>query len=280
MTTQSIDPGARQKSIRRRIFEILQPVHDGGSSSRAFDIFIVTLILLNVIAVTMETIPGWSEAYDPWFRAIEVASVAVFTVEYVLRIWSCTSDPRFAHPIFGRLKMMITPMSLVDLAAILPFYLPMLIPVDLRIARALRLMRIFRILMIARYSESLHLFHNVLRRRREELIVIVFTLGVVLVVVSGLMYLAERNAQPDKFSSIPATMWWGIITLTTIGYGDMVPITPAGKILGAFISILGVGLFALPAGLLGSAFVEELNKKKHPDRCPHCGKVLELPKNQ
>jgi voltage-gated potassium channel len=276
MTTKTSHPGIGRKSIQRRVFEILQPVHDGDGASRAFDIFIVILILMNVIAVALETIPGWQYAYNPWFRAIEAASIVVFTVEYVLRIWSCTSDPHFAHPVFGRLKMMLTPMALVDLAAILPFYLPLLLPFDLRIARALRLMRIFRILMIARYTESLHMFHKVLKRRREELIVIVYTLFVILVVISGLMYLAERDAQPDKFTSIPATMWWGIVTLTTIGYGDMIPITPIGKILGSFITVLGVGLFALPAGLLGSAFVEELNQKKHPDRCPHCGKPLTL----
>lgn len=260
----------------------MQPPHDGASlASRVFDVFIVSLILFNVVAVALETVPGWSQRYSREFRVIEAISVGVFTIEYALRLWSCTSVRIYSRPLLGRLRFMRTPMAIVDLAAIVPFYLPMFIPVDLRGARALRLFRVFRILKIARYSESVHTFQRALRSKREDLVVLLFSLTVVVFISALAMYVAEHNAQPTKFSSIPAAMWWAIMTLTTIGYGDVYPITLPGKLIGACIAVLGVGMFAWPAGLLGSAFVEQmrLRREQHSHReqppvCPHCGKPL------
>jgi len=167
-------------------------------------------------------------------------------------------------------------MALVDLLAILPFYLPMLLPIDLRFLRALRLMRLFRLLKMGRYVKSLRLMRHVLARRKEELLITLFSVLLLLVLSSSLMYFIEREAQPDKFASIPAAMWWGIATLTTIGYGDMYPVTALGKILGGFIALLGIGLFALPAGILASGFAAEIQQRDHPGkRCPHCGERIE-----
>jgi voltage-gated potassium channel len=150
------------------------------------------------------------------------------------------------------------------------------VSVDLRTLRAIRLIRLLRVLKIARYSESLQLLGRVLLSRRSELFITLVAVTVLLVVSSTLMYYAERDAQPEQFSSIPAAMWWGVETLTTIGYGDILPVTVTGKIINSFIALLGIGLFALPAGILGSGFVEELQRRRRPPaRCPKCGYDLD-----
>lgn len=153
-------------------------------------------------------------------------------------------------------------MALIDLFAILPFFLPLLIPIDLRFIRALRLLRIFRLLKLGRYSYALSLLSRSLQNIKEVIAVAFFALVIILILASSMMFYIENEAQPEKFSSIPDTMWWAIATLTTVGYGDIYPITPLGKFLGSFIAILGIGMFALPAGVLAIAFLEEIQKKK------------------
>ena len=158
----------------------------------------------------------------------------------------------------------------------LPFYLPFL-SVDLRVLRMFRLFRIMRIMRIAklaRYSESLQMLLRVVKSRREHLISAVFILLILLVVAASLMYYAEHDAQPKVFSSIPAAMWWAAATLTTVGYGDAYPVTAIGKVMAAIIAMLGIGMFALPTGILGAAFLEDLDSRKKNQRCPHCGKEI------
>ncbi len=246
------------QDLKARIFGILEP---GDEDSKYFDPFIMGLILLNVAAVVLETVDSIYSAYAPLFDAFDVFSVAVFTVEYILRVWSCTVNPRFKDPVRGRLRFLVTPLALVDLMAVLPFYLPFLIP-DLRFMRAMRLFRLFRVLKLARYSESLQTFVDVLRLKKEELLLMFFAIMILLVVSSSLMYEAENAAQPEAFASIPAAMWWGIVTLATVGYGDIYPITPWGKFIGSIVVLLGIGLFALPTGVLASGFAEVLAKEK------------------
>ncbi len=261
--------------IRTRIFEILEVSRPGDFLSRFFDVFIISLIALNVIAVILETVESLSSHYGRFFNGFEVFSIAVFTAEYLLRIWSCTADKRFSHPLAGRIRFALTPMLVIDLSAILPFYVPMLIPIDLRFMRALRLFRIFRLFKLGRYSRSLRAMGNMLRAKKEELLIAAFGVFVLLVIASSLMYFVEHEAQPEAFSSIPAAMWWGVATLTTVGYGDVYPVTILGKFLGAVISVLGVGMFALPAGIIASGFIEEFQKKKGKQTiCPHCGKSV------
>jgi voltage-gated potassium channel len=209
-----------------------------------------------------------------WF---EVVSVFIFTVEYILRLWTCVEQDAFSTPLKGRIKFMFTPLAVVDLLAILPFYLPMFITLDLRFLRILRLFRIFRLLKMARYLEHFSLMAAVVRRKKEELIITLFMAFMLLILSASLIYYAEREAQPQAFSSIPRAMWWSVNTLTTVGYGDVYPVTAAGRLLGGVIALLGIGVFALPAGILGSGFVEELQKKKARElRCPHCGRSLNL----
>jgi len=194
-------------------------------------------------------------------------------LEYLARIWSCVESPRYREPIKGRLRFACKFMSLVDLVSFLPFYLPF-IGMDLRHVRILRLLRIFRVLKIGRYFESLKSLRNVFRSKKDELLLTGGFMLLLLIISSCVMYYFENPVQPEKFSSIPATMWWAIATLTTVGYGDIYPVTVGGKIFAGIISILGIGMFALPTGIIGSGFIEEIQKRKSlpPIICPHCGK--------
>lgn len=262
-------------NLKTRIYGILEP---GDEDSKYFDPFIMGLIVLNVAAVVLETVESIYTPYASLFYAFEIFSVAVFSIEYILRVWSCTANPKFKDPVRGRLRFMVTPMALVDLFAVLPLYLPFVIG-DLRFMRAIRLFRLFRVLKLARYSESLQTFVDVLRLKKEELILMLFAIMILLVISSSLMYEAEHEAQPDAFASIPAAMWWGIVTLATVGYGDVYPETSWGRLIGSVVVILGIGLFALPTGVLASGFAEVLARRKEAQRrekmrCPHCGRYL------
>jgi len=258
--------------MRKRVYEVLEIASPEDLSSRIFDTFIISLIILNITAIILETIESVSFRFFHFFKIFEICSVIIFTIEYVLRVWSCVTNSKYKHPIFGRVKFIITPLILVDLIAILPFYLPMLISIDFRFVRSLRLIRLFRLFKLARYSEAIKLFGKVIKNKKEELYITAFVIFILLILSSSLLYSVECVAQPDKFSSIPAAMWWGVATLTTVGYGDIYPITPLGKFLGAVISLLGIGLFALPAGLLSAGFIEEIRKSKEIVKtCPHCG---------
>jgi len=262
--------------IKTRIHEIMEGTVPGDKAHRAFEIFIITLITTNVLAVMMETEKVFHLRHSDALKKFDIFSVAVFTIEYMLRIRVCTSHEIYKQPIVGRIKYALTPLALVDLLAILPFYLPLLIPFDLRVLRAIRLIRLARLFKIGRYSEALKLFGKVLRAKKEELVAAVFILFILLIISSSLLYYVEHEAQPDKFSSIPASLWWGVVTLTTVGYGDIYPITPTGKFLGAVISLLGIGFFALPAGVLSAGFIEEIRKRRVDAKtCPKCGAELD-----
>jgi voltage-gated potassium channel len=267
--------GKKAAPVKARVNAVLEGTSSGGTGSSVFAVFITTLILLNVLAVVLATVEPVAARIGLALHWFEVFSIAVFSIEYLLRVWSCTAQDRYAHPVFGRLRYVVSPMALVDLLAVLPFYAPFLIRVDLRFLRALRLLRLTRILKLGRYSESLKTVTRVIRAKKEQLSVAVFVVAIMLVVASSAMYYLEHEAQPKSFSSIPAAMWWGVVTLTTVGYGDVYPVTVAGKVLGAVIAFLGLGLFALPAGILASGFAEELQDRREAKKtCPHCGKEI------
>jgi len=265
--------------LRRRTHLFISSTKSASGLNRAFNLFIITLILLNVTAMILESIERVRTLVPGWFLGFEYFSVAVFSLEYVLRIWSCVEEPPYSRPVFGRLRFALTPLALVDLLAVLPFYLPYL-SVDLRVlrmfrmVRIMRVMRIMRIAKLGRYSESVQTLLRVLYAKREQLLSTVFILGILLVVSASLMYYAERDAQPKSFSSIPAAMWWAVATLTTVGYGDIYPVTAIGKLMASVIAVLGIGLGALPTGILGAGFIEEMQNRKKPRQCPHCGKDL------
>ena len=251
--------------FKKRLYEILEIAAIGDRISKLFDIFIMTLITLNVIAVILATVERLNLQYQYYFRIFEIFSVTIFAIEYLLRLWTCTINKKFINSITGRIKYIFTPFAIIDLLAILPFYLPMIIPLDLRFIRAVRLFRLFRLFKIGRYSKAVVILKKLLKDKKEELLLVIFIAFILLIIFSSLMYFIEKEAQPEAFSSIPAAMWWGITTLTTVGYGDIYPITTLGKIVGALIAFLGIGLFALPAGILGSGLIEATRKKEKGD---------------
>ena len=246
---------------RQRVHEILEIARPGDRASRWFDIFIITLIALNILAIVLESVKSLQQTYSQLFYGFEVFSVAVFSAEYLLRLWTCVEahHGRYRAVLSGRLRFAVTPMALIDLLAILPFYLAMFFTVDLRFLRALRLLRVFK---LTRYSPAMNMLLTVLREEAQSIGAACFILMIVLVLASSGIYLFEHRAQPDAFGSIPAAVWWAVATLTTVGYGDVTPITAGGKAFGVCIMVVGVGMVALPAGILASAFSEHSRKRR------------------
>lgn len=257
------------RETRCRTYELFK-VDAGGRIGCWLDYAIVLLIVANVVAVMLETVDPLYEAYGRQFYIFEAISVAVFTIEYTGRLWAATEHPEYEHWLWGRLRYAFSPFMVIDLIAILPFYLVAM--GNMRMLRALRLLRFLRLLKLTRYSESLQLLKDAVRMKREELVITGFVGVVLLLLSSSMMYFAERVAQPEAFSSIPAALWWGVVTLTTVGYGDVHPVTTLGQAIGAIVAVIGVGLFALPASILASGLIEAA--RGETVSCPHCGKDI------
>ncbi len=257
--------------IKKRVWEILELSEDNDKPSKYFDYFISILIGLNVVAIVLETEKSLYEGYKTYFLYFEIFSIAIFTAEYLLRFWSCVSDEDYRKPILGRIKYLFTPMAVIDLVAIAPFYLTFIVA-DTRVLRILRFLRLFRTAKHFRHSKTFHIIVDTLYKKKSELISSLVLMLSLLMICSTGVYFVENEAQPEKFSSILASMWWAVATLPTVGSGDIYPITIFGKILGAISAIFGIGLFALPAGLLASGFADAAEEEQ--STCPHCGKEI------
>ncbi|MEZ5932592.1 MAG: ion transporter [Alphaproteobacteria bacterium] len=255
-----------RRTLRRIAYLTLAPAEPNNEAehrkliwlSRVTDSFLITLIVMNVIAVILESVPSIEARFGAWFLWFDHLSVALFTIEYGVRIWSSierSAEDR-AHPIRARLRNMLRPLALADLVAILPFYLGTLVNVDLRMLRALRLLRVLK---LSRYSTSIRLLVDALEKEARAIAAAVFVLSLLVLVAASLAYIAEQRAQPEAFGTIPDALWWAVITMTTVGYGDVVPVTPFGRLVGGGIAVIGIGMVALPAGLLAAAFSEQIH---------------------
>ncbi len=263
--------------LRLWAYKLLDSEESGSMAARFLEVGLLVLIFLNIVALVLESVEEINAVYGQFFISLEFFSIIIFTIEYALRVWTCVENPQYKKHVSGRLRYMSSTMAIIDLLAILPFYLSFL-PIDLRFLRIIRLFRLFRLLKIARYLKALNLIQAVLRERKEQIYLSIMFVLFLLVIVSTLMFYVENAAQPQVFSSIPASMWWGIETLTTVGYGDMLPITAYGKLLGGIISVLGIGLFALPAGIISSGLSDHLQKTSSGSgvkKCRHCGKGID-----
>ncbi len=252
-------------SLRKRLYLALEQ-QKGHWYVKAFHIILMTLILLNVVAVVVESEREFEQHYHFALLALELVSVTVFTVEYLLRAWVSVEEPsgKFAHPLSGRLRYLVTPMAIIDLLAIFPFYIGifashMLTQDHLLILRTLRLIRGFK---LTRYSVSMDMLIAVLRNEAETIFSAFFILGIIIVLAATGIYIVEGDDQPQAFGSIPRALWWATVTLTTVGYGDTVPITPGGKAFGMLITVAGIGMAALPAGIIAAGFTSELERRK------------------
>lgn len=250
----------RRRITRARLFEILEIAADSDQASRTFDVFIMSLIILNSALVVLNTVEGLLAPIMGFYLAFEVFAVAVFTIEYLLRVATATSDERYRHPVIGRLRFMATPLAVIDLLSILPFYLPF-VGVNLTFMRVLRLVRLLK---LGRYSGAFRTLRTVLHDKRHDLLTALLMVTVLIVFMSGILYFAERQAQPEYYASIPESMWWSILALT--GNGQRPPVTLPGRLIGAMVSILGVGLFALPAGIIASGFSARLDERESNHR--------------
>jgi voltage-gated potassium channel len=244
---------------RREVNDILEVGGDAHSIGRAVNAFLIVLIFLNAIAFAADTVPDLAVRYAWEFEAFNVFSVIVFTIEYVLRVWSSVEIPMLSRlPRWrARLKFAERPIMIIDLLAFFPWYVHWMLPMDLRI---LRVFRLFRLLKLLRYSPALQTLGRVIANEYRALLGALLVILVLLLFASTAMYFVEREAQPDKFGSIPQAAWWALATLTTVGYGDVVPITPLGKMLGGVVMLLGVGVIALPVAILATGFSQESSR--------------------
>ena len=234
--------------MKKRIKNIVE-IND-NKLSRYFAFFIQALILLSVITFSIETIPNLKPQTRVILQSIEWFSVIVFTLEYLLRIYVADSKPKFIFSFFG----------IIDFLAILPFYLSF--GVDLRSLRALRFLRLFRILKLVRYNKAMNHFTSAIKSAKEEILLFIF-ITLILIYFSAVgIYYFENQAQPEHFSSIFDSLWWAIITLTTVGYGDVYPITVGGKVFTFFILMIGLGIVAIPTGIISSALTKSVDKKE------------------
>ena len=248
--------------LRRRTYEILERAEDGDRLSLIVDIFLITLIILSTAAVILESVTSMYAAYGRCFFWFEAFTVGVFTVEYLLRYWSCVEcAPAGVSPWRHRLQYMFSGAALIDLIAIVPFYLMLAGMAGQIDMRFLRMFRLMRLLKLTRYSTAFNILVQAFRENARSLGAAFFILLMVMLVAATGMYHFEQEAQPEAFSSIPASMWWAFATLTTVGYGDITPITTGGKIFGALITVLGLGMVALPTGILASAYTEQLRRR-------------------
>jgi voltage-gated potassium channel len=240
--------------------------------------FIYALIVLNIAALILESYQELNARYAAVFYYFEVFSVAIFTVEYFIRIWVSDKTKEDKRE---RLNFAFSTLGIIDLIAIIPFYLPFIFPFDLRIVRILRLFRLLRIFKLSRYSKSLKTIKYIFKETKAELSITIFVTFVLMILSSTLMYYIEHDDQPEQFASIGDAFWWSVATLTTVGYGDVYPVTGLGKLLSGIIALIGIGFVALPTGIISSAFIEKiqtdkkLKEEKKECNCPHCGKNID-----
>jgi voltage-gated potassium channel len=263
-------------SVKKKIFELI-------NKNPLFIKFIYGLIILNVISLILESYKELRDSFSDLFYYFEVISVIVFSIEYLLRLWTSDLDENYKGNSFNkRLKFGFSSLGLIDLIAILPFYLPFVFPFDLRIIRILRLFRLLRIFKLGRYSKSLNTITIVLKKTKSELAITGFIAFILLVFSSTIMYYFENGVQPEKFASIGHAFWWAVATLTTVGYGDVYPITAMGKVMSGIIALIGIGFIALPTGIISSAFMERIQEQKNVEnicKCPNCGVNFNKQKN-
>lgn len=245
--------------FRKRVYQLLEHPSRSDKLSWIVEIALIALILASVAAVALETVPDLFARYRLEFRLFDLFVTIAFTIEYVARIWAAPEASPENSKWQARLRYMRSPMAVIDLVAILPFYLTLFVPLDFQLLRVLRLLRIYK---LTRYSPALSVLIAVIREEAATLLAAFSILTILLIFAAAGAYLVEHEAQPEAFGSVPAAMWWSMVTLTTVGYGDVTPITPLGKVFGGAITLLGVGMAALPAGIIASGLADHLHRRR------------------
>jgi voltage-gated potassium channel len=253
--------------LRRRLAIIFEDEEPRSRITWLFDTALAVLIIANVSCVILESV-DWIRGYLAYqFDLFEHASTAIFATEYVLRVWACVDlrEPRYRDPLWGRLRYVRSFFALVDLVSVLPAILGFFGAADLRV---LRLLRLLRMLKLVRHSTTFGVLFSVLREERQSISALLFVLLLTVTIAGSMMYMIENDRQPEVFTSIPVAMWWAIETLTTVGYGDIVPMTAAGRIIGGVVSIVGIGTLALFSGLITVGFIDQLKNYREQHAKP------------
>jgi voltage-gated potassium channel len=251
-------------AIRRRIYERLEPEGRTAPGLSWENKLIVALVLLAVMIAILDSEETVAAQWGPWLVGTELVVTGVFVIEYVARLWVAGENPRY-RGVGGRLRYLVTPAALVDLLAIAPVLLGMFGGESL-VLRLVRLLRILRIARLGRFSRAATAIAEALVARRYELVMSVVISGILLLITSTLLYIVEGGVQPEYFGSIPRAMWWSIATLTTVGYGDVVPVSGLGRLLAGGTALLGIGLIALPTGILASAFSDAIQRQRAAEK--------------
>jgi voltage-gated potassium channel len=254
-----------RQTLRHTLFEILHKPREGVPYTRLVNYTLLALIVANALAVSLETVKALNAQYRQWFFVFEMFSVAVFALEYVLRVWVCVERPRYEHPVKGRLAYMCKPLLLLDLIVIVTVFTP----IDLRFLRVGRLLRLLPLLHLDNYDRAIRALSKSLARKRSLMVSSAVMLLILMYCSGALLYQLEHPGQPTVFSSIPASLWWAITTMTTTGYGDMTPLTSWGKAVAGFVMVCGIALFALPTALLTAAVLD--TAAVDDVTCPNCG---------
>jgi len=249
--------------MRKIIFQIIEPNEDGKSSklNKLFEWLIIILIILNTMLIFLDTFDNVPHEITDRFRNIELVTIVVFSIEYLLRVLTADLLYKDSRPFKARLRYIFSFMSLIDLMAILPFFLPFVIANNLVILRATRLLRLFRLLKISHYTVTLSILGKVLKEKSSQLITSAFILLILIAISSVIIYSAEHEMQPEKFENAFSSLWWSIVTITTIGFGDIYPVTKVGMLIGGVVSILGIGLVAIPTGIIVAGFTEDSTER-------------------
>lgn len=245
------------RTFRQKVHALVFPSPFGGELHHIFDNFIVIWVIVSVIAVILESVHSIEYLLSLHFIVLDAIAVGIFTLEYCLRLYSCVENPGMQHALTGRLKQAKTTNSIIDLLAILPFFLEVFLHhlLDLRF---LRIFRLLRLLKLTRYTGATTTLTRVISREWPVLAASAFIMLLLVIMTASLGYLFEHEAQPDKFENIPQSIYWAVITLASVGYGDISPVTPMGRAMTIILALLGIGIFAIPAALLSSAFTDQL----------------------
>lgn len=251
----------KNRTFRQKIHALVFPSPYGGAMQKIFEVFIALWVLLSVIAVILESVQSVHYILNLQFVILDAVAVAIFTVEYCMRLYSCVEEPGFKGAVLGRMKQAKSPSTLIDFLAILPFYLEVFLH-HLFDLRFLRVFRLARLLKLTRGSDASTVLVKVVVREWPIMSASAFIMLLLVILTASLGYLFEHDVQPDKFENIPTSIYWAVITLASVGYGDISPVTPIGRTLTIVLALLGIGIFAIPAALLASAFSDELVKKR------------------
>ena len=247
----------KNKTLRAQVFALFNTTPHSHNVNKYIDNVVILAVLVSVVCIVLETVQEVNQVWSAEFHILDLITVCIFSIEYGLRVYSCCELQEYEKPFKGRLKYMTSASALVDLIAVCPFYIDIFLAKSLDL-RFLRIFRLTRLLKLTRYTGTLNTRVKAVQREKYVLLAAAFMMFLMIILTASLGYLFEHDAQPDKFESIPTSMYWAVVTLASVGYGDITPITPLGRFMTVIVSFVGIGIFAIPAGLMASSFTDQL----------------------